>query len=115
MERASKSDRRSLWGAGVWDRFGSRLRSCRIGRKRTRPRPLSRKYVESEKTTKAVPNDTAGKLREATSRPGGARDISRWRSEAQPPANVFRASGAGGVCQRYPERPHSKGFAISSK
>src|SRR6266498_865344 len=39
-------------------------------------------------TTKAVPSDTAGKLREVISR---------------------RASGAGGVCQQYPERPHSKG------
>src|SRR5215475_7558106 len=39
-------------------------------------------------TTKAVPSDTAGKLREVISRPGGAMEISRWWSEAQPPGQV---------------------------
>src|SRR5262245_13932627 len=119
MKRAHKSDRRSLWSA--------------------------------------VARDTAGELSEVIFRPGGATELSRWWSEAQPPgqikedfsrpgrdagialigevnrhfscapsgrdslparfrwlrfapppANVRRASGAGGVCQQYPERPHSK-------
>src|SRR5215475_12656056 len=109
-------------------------------------------------TTKAVPSDTAGKLREVIFRPapegrrklagGGAkrnhRDMSkkivrvpagtpdrnsqqdqsrsgalsgrvvlscRFRRLrfAPPPANIPRPSGAIGVCQQYPERPHSIG------
>jgi hypothetical protein len=32
--------------------------------------------------------DTAGKLSEAISSPGGATEISRWWSEAQPPGQV---------------------------
>jgi hypothetical protein len=38
--------------------------------------------------TKAVPSDTAGKLREVIFRPGGATETSRWWSEAQPPGQV---------------------------
>jgi hypothetical protein len=37
---------------------------------------------------KAARADTAGKLREAISRPGGATELSRWWSEAQPPGQV---------------------------
>src|SRR5262249_15898882 len=33
----------------------------------------------------------------------------RWLRFAPPPANLPRASSGGGVCQRYPELPHSKG------
>jgi len=36
----------------------------------------------------AVAQDTAGKLSEAISRPGGATEISRWWSVAQPPGQV---------------------------
>ena len=35
----------------------------------------------------------------------------RWLRFAPPPANIPRASGAIGVCQQYPERPHYKGSA----
>jgi hypothetical protein len=35
----------------------------------------------------------------------------RWLRFAPPPANFPRASGAEGVCQRYPELPRSKGSA----
>jgi hypothetical protein len=35
----------------------------------------------------------------------------RWLRFAPPPANFHRASGAEGVCQRYPKLPHSKGSA----
>jgi hypothetical protein len=46
--------------------------------------------VVSQKITKAVPSDTVGKLREVISSPGGAAEISRWWSEAQPPGLVIR-------------------------
>jgi hypothetical protein len=48
----------------------------------------------SRKNHQADIFDTAGKLREFISRPGGATEISRWWGEAKPPANFHRASGA---------------------
>jgi hypothetical protein len=44
--------------------------------------------ADSKMTTKAVPSDTAGKLSEVIFCPGGATEISRWWSEAQPPGQV---------------------------
>jgi hypothetical protein len=42
-------------------------------------------FFDGDSLWSAVAWDTAGKLREVISRPGGETELSRWWSEAQPP------------------------------
>jgi len=69
MKHAHKPGRRSLWSAGARDRFGSPFRYCGKDGKEVLTGLWSRKSVEPEMTSKAVPSDTAGKL------------LQRWRRE----------------------------------
>src|SRR5215510_6905149 len=51
-------------------------------------RGADRSFTRAAPRWRSIIMDTAGKLGEAISRPGGATEISRWWSEAQPPVQV---------------------------
>src|SRR5262245_31445535 len=64
----------------------------------------------------AVARDTAGELSEAISRPGGATDISRWRSAAQPPGQTKRDfSRPGGATDQYSRQKQPGSGALSGR
>jgi hypothetical protein len=127
-------NRRSLWSAVVRYRFGSQLQACCNNLNGNSSASLPSKYTKSRVTTKAVPNDTAGKLEGEISwiLAPSARNVYRTRQAIIPSSGgatytICRSSGAGKLlgndfykhsaptalrnqigCQQYPELPHSK-------